>query len=327
MVTIKDIAREAGVSYATVSRALNNKKDVSEKTRILIHELAEEMGYRPNVIARSLVMKRSTMIGLVLPDVSNPFFADIARSVSLEATKHGYSTLIINSGWDTTNEIEQMRLLLDQRVAGIIIKPTGYYAPGTFEKTGVPIVSFWHPSDDRATYLEVDHKKGTQLAVQNLIDRGFKRIAFLGGTDTSPANQLRLLSFQKTLQTNNLQIHEHLVSFGGFNVESGYERIKALMTGKNPPEGIFCGNDYIALGVLEYLREIGANLPDEIGLIGYDDIFFSQLPIIKMSSIRQPRDVMGKLAVEQLVDQLTDDVVLDEPKKILVEPELILRLT
>lgn len=327
MITIKDIAKEAGVSYATVSRALNNKKDVSEKTRAKIHKLANEMGYRPNVIARSLVMKRSNIIGLILPDVSNPFFADLARSVSTAANLAGFSTMIINSGWDPANEQHQMRVMTEQRVAGIIIKPTGYYATGTYERTDVPIVAFWHPSEDKATYIEVDHKRGTQMAVQNLINRGFRRIAFIGGTDTSPANQLRLLSFQKTLQTNNIKLHQHLVSFGGFNAESGYERIKKLMTGPNPPDGIFCGNDYIALGVLDYLKEEKFKLPDQIGLIGYDDVFFSQLPLISMSSVRQPRDRMGQQAVDALVERMESDSPLKEARKIVIEPELIIRST
>lgn len=327
MITIKDIAREAGVSYATVSRALNNKRDVSEKTRIKIHKLASEMGYRPNVIARSLVMKRSNIIGLILPDVSNPFFADLARSVSNAANLAGFSTMIINSGWDPANEQQQMRIMLEQRVAGIIIKPTGYYATGTYERMGVPIVAFWHPSEDKATYIEVDHKKGTQLAVQNLINRGFKRIAFIGGTDTSPANQLRLLSFQKTLQTNSVQLHHHLISFGGFNAESGYERIKKLMSDPNPPDGIFCGNDYIALGALQYLREKNYRLPNEVGLIGYDDVFFSHLPMISMSSVRQPRDIMGQRAVDAMLEKIDDEMPMAEAKKIMVEPELVIRST
>jgi len=327
MITIKDIAKEAGVSYATVSRALNNKKDVSEKTRAEITRLAAEMGYRPNVIARSLVLKRSTIIGLIVPDVSNPFFADLARSVSMIAHQAGYSTMIINSGWDPANEQHQLQVMMEQRVAGIIIKPTGYYATGTYERADVPIVAFWHPSEDKATYIEVDHKKGTQLAVQNLINRGFRRIAFIGGTDTSPANQLRLLSFQKTLQTNNMKLYQHLISFGGYNAESGYERAKLLMKGANPPDGIFCGNDYIALGALEYLREQNYNLPDEIGLIGYDDVFFSQLPTISMSSVRQPRDSMGQAAIDALIRRIDSEVPLKESEKIVIEPELVVRNT
>ena len=326
-VTIKDIAREAGCSYATVSRALNNKKDVSERTRIHIQKLANEMGYRPNGIARSLVMKRSNVIGLIVPDVSNPFFADLARSVSMAANRAGYSTVIINTGWDAANEQNQLRVLAGQRVAGIIIKPTGYYASGTYQNIDVPIVAFWHPSDDAATYIEVDHKRGTQIAVQSLINRGFRKIAFIGGTDTSPANQLRLLSFQKTLQANGIMLHHHLVSFGGFNAESGYERTKALMTGANPPDGIFCGNDYIALGALEYLKENNYKLPEEIGLIGYDDVFFSQLPLISLSSVRQPRDIMGQCAVDAILEQIETEETLSEAKKILIEPELIIRST
>ena len=132
MITIKDIAREAGVSYATVSRALNNRSDVNEETRLRILAIAERLGYQPNEIARSLVNQKSNVIALIVPDISNPFFADISRSVSDAAEKIGYTTMVSNTGWDPAKEQERLQMMREQRVAGVIIKPTAFYKPGTF---------------------------------------------------------------------------------------------------------------------------------------------------------------------------------------------------
>jgi LacI family transcriptional regulator len=171
MITIKDIAERAGVSYATVSRALNNRSDVSSETRKLIMELAAEMGYQPNAIARSLVKRKSMNIALIVPDVSNPFFADITMAVNSAAENAGYTTMVCNTGWDQQKEQEKLRIMVEQRVDGIILKPTGFFKPETLEAYNVPIVVFWHAGDDDLSYIEVDHEAGSRMAVQHLVDR------------------------------------------------------------------------------------------------------------------------------------------------------------
>ena len=153
MITIKDIAERAGVSYATVSRALNNRSDVSSETRKLIMELAAEMGYQPNAIARSLVKRKSMNIALIVPDVSNPFFADITMAVNSAAENAGYTTMVCNTGWDQQKEQEKLRIMVEQRVDGIILKPTGFFKPETLEAYNVPIVVFWRRSRTASLYL------------------------------------------------------------------------------------------------------------------------------------------------------------------------------
>lgn len=325
MITIKDIAKRAGVSYATVSRALNDRSDVNPQTRERILALAKEMGYQPNMIARSLVNQRSNIIALIVPDMANPYFADIARSVSDHAASIGYTTTVCNTGWDPKRELEMLHLMQEQRVAGIIIKPTAFYEAGTFDQLTVPLVVFWHPSDEAesSTFIEVDHRHGTELAIRELVQRGCQRIAYLGGQGTSPANQLRLMAYQEELQRNGLQVYPELISYGGFNVESGYERIKIMMDKELKPDGCFCGNDYIALGVLRYLREHGI---ENFHLIGYDDIFFASLPMIGLSTIRQPRDLLGQKAVEAL-DQAIKIFPERHFERILIEPSLVVRET
>ncbi len=331
MITIKDIAKKAGVSYATVSRALNDKSDVNPETRKRILELADEMGYIPNVIAQNLVKQRTNNIALIVPDVSNPFFADISRSITEAANNAGYVVTICNTGWDPDREHFMLEHMQSQQVAGIIIKPTAFYKPGTFESIKVPLVVFWHPNKDNTDFIEMDHAVGGELATNHLIERGYRHIAYLGGAGTSPANQLRLLAYQKALQENNIQVNQDLISYGGFDLQSGYDRIKNLFeNGPVKPDAAFCGNDYIALGVLQYLHEKKIKVPEDFGIVGYDDIYFSSLPMINLTTIAQPRDDMGQKAVDLIDAQIKladEDDMTRKPSRLLLKPELIIRGT
>lgn len=326
MITIKDIAKKAGVSYATVSRALNNRSDVNEKTRKRIAKLAEEMGYQPNMIARSLVNKKTNIIALIVPDVSNPYFADISRSVSEAAQAEGFTTMVCNTGWDPKKEQEMLHLMEEQRVAGVIIKPTAFYTPGTFEQIRIPLVVLWHPTADKCQYVEINHRKGAELAVEHLISRGFKRIAYLGGQGTSPANQIRQMSWQETLQKHSLPVYPELISQGGFDSQSGYERIVKMSQGRIKPDAVFCGNDYIALGVLQFARERNLKLPEEFGIVGYDDIYFASLPMIRLTTVQQPRDLLGQKAFMLLHESMEEGSAPGvKAENILLDPILMVR--
>lgn len=326
MITIKDIAEKAGVSYATVSRALNNRSDVSEETRLRIMELAANMGYQPNAIARSLVNRRSMIIALIVPDVSNPFFADITMAVHSAAEKAGYTVMVCNTGWDPVKEQEKLRIMVEQRVDGIILKPTAFPRPGVLEALNVPVVLFWHAKNDDLSYVEVDHETGSRMAVRHLIDHGYRRIAYMGGQETSPSNQIRLQAYQQTLQEYGLAVDPTLISFGGFRLESGYQRIGAMLQQADPPDAVFCGNDIIALGVLQYTRDHQIRVPEDFGLIGFDDISYASLPQINMSTISQPRNKLGEQALQALLKEI-ETFPIRNRQRILVEPELIVRAT
>lgn len=326
MITIKDIAEKAGVSYATVSRALNNRPDVSEKTRMQIIELAQSMGYQPNAIARSLVKRKSEIIALIVPDVSNPFFADITMAVHAAAEKAGYTTMVCNTGWDPVKEQEKLRIMVEQRVDGIILKPTAFLRPGALEALNVPVVLFWHAMEDDLSYIEVDHEAGSRLAVSHLVNQGYKRIAFMGGQETSPSNQIRLLAYQQTLQEAGLEVDSSLISYGGFGIESGYNRLSALMKLPKPPDAVFCGNDIIALGALHYARDNDIDVPGKLAIIGFDDISYASLPQIGLSTVSQPRSKLGEQAFYALMNEI-DAFPERTRQRLLVEPELIQRTT
>ncbi|MDW7659601.1 MAG: LacI family DNA-binding transcriptional regulator [Bacillota bacterium] len=326
MITIKDIAQRAGVSYATVSRALNGRHDVSEVTRQKIFDLAREMGYQPNAIARSLVKQKSQIIAVIVPDVSNPFFADITMAVNEAADDAGYTTMICNTGWDPVKEQEKLRIMVEQRVEGIILKPTAFIRPGALEALNLPVILFWHAMADDLSYIEVDHEAGGRLAVSHLIERGHRRIAYIGGIETSPSNQIRLMTYQKTLQEHGRTVDSKLISYGPFRQESGYARIAALMKSDKPPDAVFCGNDIIAMGVLQYARDSKIKVPQDLAIIGFDDIACASLPLVGLSTVSQPRDKLGREALQALVREI-DTFPQRTRQRILVKPELKIRST
>jgi LacI family transcriptional regulator len=326
MITIKDIAEKAGVSYATVSRALNGRSDVGAETRKRIIELAQEMGYQPNAVARSLVNKKTHIIALVVPDVTNPFFADITMAVNAAAEQSGYTTMVCNTGWDPQKEQEKLRIMVEQRVDGIILKPTAFIRPGALEALNMPVVLFWHAMPDELSYIEVDHETGSRLAVQHLIDRGYRRIAYMGGNQTSPSNQIRLLTYQRTLQENGLPVDARLISYGPFFIESGYQRVSDLWQLSRRPDAIFCGNDIIAMGVMQFAREHGIKIPKELGIVGFDDISYASLPLIGLTTVSQPRDKLGRQAFLALLKEI--EIFPERSRqRIMIAPELKVRTT
>jgi LacI family transcriptional regulator len=180
--------------------------------------------------------------------------------------------------------------------------------------------------EDDLSYIEVDHEAGSRLAVRHLVERGYKRIAFVGGQETSPSNQIRLLAYQQTLQESGLQVESDLISYGGFGIESGYNRLAALMRLQNPPDAVFCGNDIIALGALHYARDNGIEVPKQLALIGFDDISYASLPQIGLSTVSQPRTKLGEQAFEALMREI-EIFPARSRQRLLVEPELIARST
>jgi LacI family transcriptional regulator len=326
MITIKDIAEKAGVSYATVSRALNGRAEVGEETRSRIVAIAQELGYQPNAIARSLVKRESHIIALVVPDVTNPFFADITMAVNAAAEQAGYTTMVCNTGWDPAKEQEKLRIMVEQRVDGIILKPTAFIRPGALEALNLPIVLFWHAMPDELSYIEVDHAAGSRLAIRHLIERGHKRIAFIGGQQTSPSNQIRLLAYQQTLQEAGMPVDPVLISYDAFNEISGYQRMSALWQLTQRPDAVFCGSDIIAMGVLHYARDKGIEVPHELAIVGFDDISFARLPLIGLTTVSQPRDKLGQQAFQALLKDI-EDFPLRSRQRIMIEPELKIRNT
>ena len=321
-VTIKDIAEHTGVSYATVSRTLNHLNGVSPVTRDKVLAAAEEMGYRPNMHARSLKTNKTNTIALVLPDISNPFFADIAYAVDAYAFDSGYTTILCNTNWNVDLEKVHLDQLHNQRVDGIIYKPAGKY-PLDLTGMSVPSVIISCIPGENQNYIEIDNFKGGQIAADHLTACGYNNFAFIGGTRESQSNENRISGYCSRLHELGHQIADAHILYGDFSLESGYKLTMELLRDFPDVDGIFCGNDVIALGVLQYLMENNKRVPEEIGVVGFDDILLAGLPQIQMTTIAQPRSEIGKLSAEMLINAI--DNKENQIHHIMLEPELVVR--
>lgn len=325
MITIKDIAKKTGVSYTTVSRALNGKPGVNQSTMELILAEAKRMGYQPNGIARGLVKKYTNTIGLIIPDITNPFFPAIARGVEDEANRHGYNVFLCNTNWDEEREKSYLEALQEKRVDGIIIQ-AAEDSQQDYENLSIPVVPVNTQCFRGAgSYVGVDNEKGGLLATKHLIESGYRRIAFVGGK-TAYTNEKRLEGYKRALDTFGFSIDESIITHGDFTTRSGYEQMGKLLKQSSPPDAVFAGNDLIALGVMNSVQEYGLHIPQDIGIVGFDNIYFAEFPQVQLTTIAQPMYEMGKIAFELLLESIKNKDG-SNLKKVILEPELIIRKT
>jgi len=331
--TIKDIAKTAGISYSSVSRALNGLKGVSEQTRQEIQKIAEEMEYTPNAVARGLVQKQTGTLGLILPDIANPFYPEIARGVEERASLAGYNTFLCNTNYDLSKEESYLLNLLEKRVDGIILAPVSSQS-NLFEKRKhmpVPFVYLGNtPERTKYSFVLTDNVRGGYLATRTLIEKGYRRIGFISGDDEESPVGGRFTGFKEAMDRYNIEVNHDYIQFGNWRLKSGYEIITQMIDSGVYPEAVVAGNDILAMGILQGIKERGLGVPGDIAVIGYDDIPYASWPAINLSTIRQPKSRMGKSAVEILLDQFQTQNEKDTAftaKKIILDPELILRGT
>ncbi|MDQ0285974.1 LacI family transcriptional regulator [Desulfofundulus luciae] len=326
-VTIKDIARKAGVSYATVSRALNNRPEVSEKTRREIQRLAAEMGYKPNAIARGLVTRETLTLGLVIPDITNPFFPEVARGVEEAASEAGYSVFLCNTNWDVDKERTYIELLEEKRVDGLILasvtEDEEYLAELLSRETPVVLINRILDQVD-TNYVAIDNVKGAQQAVEHLISLGHRRIAYVGGLEHVESTAERLHGYRLALAINNIPFEEELVRYGSFKKESGYENALSLLSLPEPPTAIFAANDILALGVIQAIKERELKVPENVAVVGFDDIPFAAYAEVNLTTVAQPKYTMGEMAAKILIDEIRKGPS-PEKKHIVLPPTLVIR--
>ena len=331
MVTIKDIAKRLNLSYSTVSRALNSSSLVNSKTMKLIKEEAKRMGYTPNALARGLVLQKSGIIGMVIPDITNPFFPAIARGAEDEASERGYNLLICNSDWNVDMETRHLSLIEERKVEGLILSSINVqnkYLEKIIDQ-GYPLVfiSRVYPGVN-VNFVGVDTEYGGYLAGKHLAELGHRRMAFIGGSFNVDSVQGRYKGFRKALDENGIAFDEANAIEGEFNIESGYEKALTLLKNKGKVTGIFAANGLIAVGVIRAAREFGYLIPEELSIIGYDDIFLASLPGIELTTIFQEKRNMGKLAAQLLLDEIeTGKDLKKDKKRIILTPRLIVRKT
>jgi LacI family transcriptional regulator len=325
--TIKDIAQLAGVSYTTVSRALNDKRGVNQETRRKILEVAQRLNYRPNAIARGLVKKQTHSIGLVIPDITNPFFPEVARGIEDGASEAGYSIFLCNTNWEHSKEAGYINLLVEKRVDGIVLAPISPkvdFLPEALS-TRVPVVYVDKvPKDGGGSFVTIDNVRGGFLATKHLIDRGYHEIGFIGAPDDSSTIDDRLRGYRMALKKHGIAVNQRYVRFGDFKLETGYNIIKKMIQDKDYPRALFAENDLLALGILQGAKEMGLSVPGDIAVVGFDDIPIASFPEVQLTTVCQPKYKMGRIAVEILLDKIERGDQAAR-RKFILEPELIQR--
>jgi len=326
-VSVKDVARAAGVSVGTVSNVLNRPEKVSPATVERVHAAIAELGFVRNDAARQLRAGRSRTVGLVVLDSANPFFAEVARGAEERAAEHGVTVLLGSSGQEAARENAYLDLFREQRVNGVLLTPLALdeARAEALETAGVPIVLVDAEADGDLPSVAVDDVEGGYLAVQHLLQQGRRRILFAGGPASVRQVADRLEGARRALAevtdaTLEVATTDELTVLAGRLVGEELARRDAT----ERPDGVFCANDLLAVGVLQGAGILGSlRVPEDLALIGYDDIDFAQSTVVPLSSIRQPAREIGAAAVDALFATLSDPDAA--PQRIRFRPELVVR--
>ena len=327
--TLKDIAEKTGFSVSTVSRVLHDnsqKHKISEETQAKVKTAAKDCGYRVNALARGLRLQKTFEIGIIVPDISNPFFSEVIKSLAGEIRKKGYNFIVFDSDEDISIERSAIKSLLEKRVDGLIIASVGqdFSHIQKIRDAEIPIVMVDRCFDDLdVDSVSVDNMNGALLAVNHLIKEGHTRIAFIQGLPGTYANERRLQGYKSALQDAGIPIDERLIVGDDFRSLNGYLETKLLLKLANPPTAIFTAGDLIALGTLEACKENNVKIPDDLSLVTFDDPVFASYLSPALSAVEQPISKMAEMAAALLYRRMRNP--LDERRKVLLEPKLNIR--
>jgi LacI family transcriptional regulator len=326
MTTIREVAESAGVSYATVSHVINNTRLVSPETRERVLAAMDALNYRPNALARSLRQGKTNTIGLVLPDSANPFFAEISRSIEDEAFKKGYSVFLCNTELDTQRELFYVDVLSKKQVDGIIFVAAGDQADSLdfLLQRRMPLVMIDREVPNvEADAVLTDNQLGGYLATRHLLDLGHRRIACIAGPSSITPSAERIIGYRNALDEAGISYDETLVLRGDYHAQSGMEITHTLLEMKPRPTAIFTLNDLMALGALRAAAEAGCSVPQDVAVVGYDDLEISRFTNPPLTTIAQPKKEVGKRAVNLLVERMSKKN--QPPIRLVLPPELIVR--
>ncbi|MFF0484918.1 LacI family DNA-binding transcriptional regulator [Streptomyces sp. NPDC004435] len=328
-VGIKDVAREAGVSVGTVSNVLNQPERVSERTRRHVEQVIGQLGYVRSESARQLRAGHSRIVALLVLDMANPFFVEVARGAERQAREAGLGVMLCNSAQNPREEMEYLSLFAEQRVRGVLITPADSSGRNLreFSRHGIPYVFVDRVAAGEAgCSVSVDDVTGGALAARHLIAAGHRSIAYVSGPPHLKQVQDRrsgaLLAIEEAgLPPGTLQEipTDHL------DVSSGRDAGARLLGLSPRPTAVFCANDLLALGVLQAMYAVGVKVPEDMAIVGYDDIEFAAAATVPLTSIRQPAQMMGSMAASLLLEETSDQAESHEHRHIVLQPELVVR--
>ena len=329
-VSIKDVAARAGVSVGTVSNVLNRPERVAEETRTRVQLAIIALGFVRNEPARQLRAGRSRTIGLLVLDAANPFFADVSRGAEEAAALAGLAVILCNSGQDAVKETSYLNLMAEQRVQGLLLTPVDAdpIRLSRLVERGMPVVLLDRRAEGAGMCsVSVDDVSGGDLAVSHLLEMGHERVAFIGGPTTIAQVKDRLQGARNALARAGRDPDSLVtITTTSMTVAAGRgagERLGGLPV-KRRPTAAFCGNDLLALGLLQEMIRQGLDVPNDVAIVGYDDIEFAAAAAVPLTSVRQPRHLLGKTAADLLLEE-TQDPQNHIHRQIEFEPDLVVR--
>jgi DNA-binding LacI/PurR family transcriptional regulator len=322
--TMEDVAQAAGVSRALVSLVMRAQPNVSQERRTRVLEAANRLGYRPNAMARSLASRRTKTVGVILDDLRNPFFAEIAGGIEELASELGYQVLLGAGGRQARRERASLATLLEYRVDGVIlVSPRMRTQDIAAAAAEVPVVMVGRQVRGvDADLVIIDENLGTRLVLDHLIGLGHERIAHVDGGKGAGGPQ-RKSAFLRWMRAHRLAAHARVIS-GDFTEEAGVAAARRLLQEPELPTAIFAANDMVAAGLLGGFDQAGVEVPGDVSIVGYDNNFIAHLAHVSLTTIDQPRTEMGRMALDLLLDRIDNR----RPRVVrLVEPALVVRST
>ena len=330
-VSIKDIAKVAGVSHPTVSRALSDSPLISEETKGRIQRLAQEMGYSPNALARGLVTRQTYSVGVVVTTIADPFVAEIVQGIEATAHDYGYTVILCNSESAPEREIASVEMLRSKRVDGVIVTASrvGALYLEYLEQIGGPIVLINNHNEESGRYtfsVSVDNRHGGRLAAEHLVQLGHRRIAYVAGPANHSSDLDRLAGYRQALVEGGIQPDLALVVPGNGRPDGGEKALQAILALDPRPTAVFCYNDMTAIGLIHAAQQAGLSIPQDMAVVGFDDILFASYLYPPLTTVAQPKVEMGQHAMHMMLSLITAKEESEEDlANIVVQGKLIVR--
>ena len=321
---MKDVAKEAGVSTATVSRVLSGRGEVRDGTRERVAVAAEKLDYRPNAVARSLREQSTRTLGLIIPNVRNPFFTEVARAVEDAARERGYSLMLGNTDEDPEKEAEYLDVLTEKRVDGLIVSPARASVPRleALARDRFPVVFLdRYVRNVQAPVVRADGRRAVDELVGYLVDLGHERLGVISGPPETVPGRERLEAFLRGAEARGVPVEDTYVKVGNFRRESGLRAMRELWELAEPPTAVFAANNLMALGALQALKRAGVRVPEEMSFASFDDVSWFELAAPPVTAIAQPVGELGGGAAGALLELVEGK----EPESMISEANLVVR--
>jgi LacI family transcriptional regulator len=327
LATVDDIARAASVSVATVSRVLNSSDKVAAPTRRRVLRVLDELGYTPNNLARNLRARALRVFGLVIPDIRNPVYTSLHRGVEDVAREGEFFVLLANTDEQPARQAEYLRMLLAERVAGVLLVPalgTPADAVDGLLRVGIPVVALDRPLPDvDVDTVQPDRVRGVWIAVEHLLAHGHHGVGLLNGPRGLPSATQREDAFRATLRSRGLDVSSEWLAYGDFREEGGYRAALALLRLPEPPRALLVANNLMALGTMRAAAELGVRLPEDLAVIAFDDTEWAPFVAPPLTTIAHPIHELGRMGAELLERRMAD--ATRSTATVLLPPHLVIR--